>query len=469
MYGEHTSARPVLPSRSGAGVCVNPIGALPKILERSWAPAPLWHVERQELPKIVSSNMSCDTVVVGAGVIGLSIGYSLSQTQKIVVLDARRIGEGSSGWNAGILSVDTTIDLRVLESVFGEEQAQELVTALAKVLQATKNKLALDDSLWQSGSSLYLAAKHSHEQNLKNELAIRNKYSLPTKMLTAKELSTTWRGFCAAIEFQREHAVHPVALLLTMARSIGQRGGAVLEDSPVHSWEHTGKGFVVHCGNGFTVQAKNLVLSTGLSSAEFGESSELSKLLIPVTAHAIVTEPSEYFAEFVARGGPIALWDSLQLYHYVRYLPDGRVLMGGEETPGVVPGTVLKATDPHIQKLYQWAQQHHTVDLPPIQHCWKASLVVPADGLPMIKVRRINDSFLVSAVTDGLPFGMLLGSIISYTLSTGQEEQLEQLLSYRRRPALSARLLSWLPSAKPVRAFAHMVAFAALKLQDRLW
>jgi glycine/D-amino acid oxidase-like deaminating enzyme len=437
----------------------------PKILKRSWTPAPLWQVTRRTQPRHLTADTSCETVVVGAGITGLAIAEKLSQSQSVVVLDARRIGEGASGWNAGILSVDTTVDLHQVEKHFGDEQAQKLVSSLSAILAQTKENLALGDNVWQSGRTLYVAAKSRHSELLKAELDSRQKYNLPVRILDGEAMKDRYRGFDSALELGNEHAVHPVHLLLTLAERISIRGSFVFEDSPVDSWEHAGDSFVVKCGNGHLVTAKNLVLCTGLANAEFAQSKELSRLVVPVVGHVLVTEPSQHFAALANNSGTIALWDSKQLYHYIRYLPDGRVLVGGEETPGVVPGQVLEASDPHIQKLYQWAREHHTAELPPIQYCWKASLVLPADGLPMVKFDRIGDNVLISAVTDGLPFGMLLGSLVSQSLQDGGNP-LPPMLSSDRRLVPAARLLQALPGGQAARNLALRMAFAFLRFWD---
>lgn len=440
----------------------------PKILQRSWTPAPLWQVSRRFPPRQVNADMSCQTLVVGAGITGLSIARAMSRCQAVIVVDAGQIGESSSGWNAGILSLDTTVDLREVEQNFGEAKTKALVASLRAALEETRESLQLGDDIWQSGNSLYLAARNSHRTHLQDEQTIRQKYNLPTSMLGAQELNGTWPGFASAMQLGHEQAVHPVKLLLAMAKAISEQGSQVFEDTPVHSWEHVGDRFVVRCGAGFVIEAENLVLCTGLNSADFSESRELDRLLVSVVGHVFVTEPSEHFAELLSKGGPIALWDSLHLYHYVRYLPDGRLLVGGEETPGTVRGTVLTASDPHIQKLYRWAQEHHSVELPPIEHCWKASLVLPADGLPLIKVRRLQDNFLISAVTDGLPFGMLLGTTVSQIIINSGTVEIAEMLSNSRRLVPTAKLLRALPALKSLRKLAFKLAFGALRLLDKI-
>jgi len=459
------------------------VSSIPRVSNQHTA-APLWRLERdiEQIPRAIDADMTCDTVVVGAGITGLAVAENLSRhsennAHSVVVLDAGRIGQGSSGWNAGILTVDTTIDLSEIEEQYGEDQARKLVSDLSNILTRTKQNLNLGDN-WQSGRTLYVASKPGHVQHLRDELDSRRKYNLPAELLEQRSISQVYPGFAGALALGNEHGVHPVALLLALAKLIAERGGVVFEDSPVTGWEHVGDKFVVSCrsqtsgAKSFKITAKNLVICTGVGTSAFSELEDISRLVVPVVGHVFVTEPSAEFAALTRESGTVALWDSLELYHYVRYLPDGRVLVGGEETAGVLKGEVLKGSDePRIRKLYEWAQKHHTITLPPIQHCWRASLVVPSDGLPLVKFRRLGENTIISAYTDGLPFGMLLGSMISQAVLEGTT--LPEMLTSERRPSLETRLLSLFPGGNHPLAFARTLAFkaafAAMRLRDRLF
>ena len=62
--------------------------------------------------KILSSDLSCEWLVVGAGYTGLSAARKLGQlypNQKILLVDAQLAGEGASSRNSGYL-VDTTLN-----------------------------------------------------------------------------------------------------------------------------------------------------------------------------------------------------------------------------------------------------------------------------------------------------------------------------------------------------------------------
>ena len=62
--------------------------------------------------QILTSNLNCEWLIIGAGYTGLSAARKLAQIhpkQKIILIDAQLAGEGASGRNSGYL-VDTTLN-----------------------------------------------------------------------------------------------------------------------------------------------------------------------------------------------------------------------------------------------------------------------------------------------------------------------------------------------------------------------
>lgn len=432
--------------------------------------SPFWRIE-SPTARAISSDMTCETVVIGAGITGLAVAHSLSSQQSVILLESGEIGLGSSGWNAGLLSMDTTVDLSTLEEKFGGEQALELTSVLGEVINDARSLFQMTSGkgdFWQSGRALYVAAKPGHCQKLFDEDYSRKRNGLESEFFSADLLFTNYRGFSAALVLNGEQAIHPVAFLYSLAAKIEHNGGMVYQNSRVQSWEHLSEKFLVRIENGLTVRASNLVLCTGLSGTNFGDMEFLNRLAIPVTGHVLVTRPSQEFEKFSRETEIIALWDSLQLYHYVRYFPDGRVLIGGEESPGLIPARELSVSDKSIQKLFNWGTQHHVLQLPPIEHAWRATLAVPLDGLPLVKSRQMSRGMLVSAVTDGLPSGLLLGRFIANSIVRG-EPILSALLNGVAKPGLGARLFRRMHSNATLNVIASGAAFSGLRLYDSLF
>jgi gamma-glutamylputrescine oxidase len=430
----------------------------------SWSIAPFWRIARTEPQEALNSNETCEVLIVGGGITGLATAFALCQRVKVAVVEANQIAEGSTGWSAGILSQATTIDLNTSEVLLGEEQARSLTFFVADAILKARSLQSWSEDDWQSGSSLYFAARKAHEKMLADEYNLRDKYGLPAEYLEGPHLKF-WKGFTTFLEMSGEHAVHPVKLLMALTASIREAGGRVYEHSALQGYEHNGEEFIAKV-NDREIRCRHLVICAGLKMAERADFKDLTRVAVPVTGHVLVTEPSDQFRDFVKSSGRIAAWDSLHLYHYWRYLPDGRLLVGGEESPGSCRNTAVANDDPAISRLHHWAQAHHSKKLPPVENAWKASLSIPADGMPAFKLKMMGENLLIGAVTDGIPFAFVLGSVIAQLIETG-EHPLSRLLSHGRPLPTPAKMLSLLPEG-PIRERALAAAFTGMRLLDRM-
>lgn len=428
-----------------------------------WSIAPAWRIDRPFPVKQLGETKRCHTAIIGGGITGLAAALRLALSGKsVVVLDASQLGEGSTGWCAGILSVDTTLELSLLESTFGHDKTKLLSDQLADLLRWHKQLLG-DDCDWQSGNSLCLAAKPRHRKSFIEEVETLTEFDSPAKFLEQNALPEFLTGFTSAFRMEGEHSVHPVKLLMSLVKQIELNGGQVFEKSPVDSWCFADGQFIVSVGS-HQVLADNLICSQGVKASDSKELERFRRLLIPANGHVLVTKP----ASTELSKQCINFWDSLQLYHYGRYLPDGRILVGGMDAPGFVPHASLSADNSQISKLHKWAQEHHAFELPAVEHAWRASLTVPFDGMPVLAARQLTpNNTLITAVTDGIPSAFMLGQAI-LELVDKQKSELHSLFSHERRLSLAGKVLSKVPPRTFTGKFVHNAAFAALALWDAL-
>lgn len=431
---------------------------------QGWSIAPAWSIDRPFPIKQISESKRCHTAIIGGGITGLAAALRLALAGKsVIVLDAAQLAEGSTGWCAGILSSDTTVELSILESMFGYEKAQFLARQVAELLNFHKQLLGSECD-WQSGSSICLGAKPRHKKSFLEEVETLNASGSQAQFLDKQNLPSAFKGFSSGFQMHGEHAVHPVKLVMALVKHIEAAGGKVYENSPVKSWTFNDGKFTLVTGK-HKVIADNLVCCQGLKSSDAKELEQFRRLLIPVNGHILVTEPASVD---LSSQKCINFWDSLQLYHYGRYIPDGRILIGGMDAPGFVPATALSSTNSQIQTLHKWAQKHHSFAIPAVEHAWQASLTIPFDGMPVLAARQLaRNNSLITAVTDGLPSAFMLGQAISELIDTGESE-LHSLFSHKRRLSIAGQLLSTVPTGNFARKFVHNAAFAALALWDAL-
>lgn len=430
--------------------------------------APYWQVtsSRNSFP-FIDRDIKCDTAIIGGGVTGLSIAFELARHRDVVVLEGGAILSGSSGWNAGILSLATTIDLRLVTDHFGEERARSLYRHLSDSAGEVLTALNLGPESWQRGNSLYLAAKAHHRKILKSEMEIRDKFGLTSRMLTRSQLPSWVTGFHGGLLLENENTVHPVLVLSALASEAARRGTRIFESSPVQSVTSGPDGFVLTAGS-HRVIARNVVYATGVYGTPFAEMQAISKLLVPVVGSIIVTRPSPEI-ERIFQSGMVAMWDTYQmLYTYTRYLPDGRILAGGADYPGIARPKVAGVRAAFARELHKVVSERHAFRLPATEYAWHASLSLPADGLPVFRRRTEGSGTVISVSTDGLLSSFLLGKVITDCLVKGSHE-LEPMLHFDRKLAGSAKLVPMLPRNPALRTLAFRMAFAGLRLNDLLF
>lgn len=399
-----------------------------------------------------------DVAIVGGGIAGLASALELSENgYSVTLVDAAQIGSGSTGWCAGILSASTTIDLQVLERQYGRDAAKRIASAVMASLSRYRERFGQAD--WQYGKTMYLAAKRADVKTMRAEQQVHEEYGMSSRFLNAEQIDRTWTGFYSAVEADAEHAVNPTKLIAAFREELARRGIRLLEGTKVENWQANGGVVTLNTSAGL-ITANHLVIATGLRTTD----DSLQPLMLPAIGHIVVLQPNPAVAELVHRDGIIASWDSLQLYHYVRYMADGRMLIGGEEAAGTCAPTALDANDKHVRNLLAWAQEHHKFPLTEPERAWRASLIVPADGMPFIRSEDREGSRIITVVTDGLPMAMTMASSIVRLIQTGND-WLATCLSPRRKLPWEARLLARV-RIPALRRLALRLAFAALRVRD---
>ena len=178
---------------------------------------------------------SFDVVVVGAGVIGLAVGWRAAQRGlKVIVLEADTgPARRTSAVAAGMLApISETLATELPLMRLGLASVQAYPEFLAELTDAT----GMDTGYLRCGT-LLLARDGDEAEALARELSLRESLGLSAHRLRASEarrlepaLAPTLR---LALDVPDDHAIDPRKLTAALARALTAAGGEVRTNAPV--------------------------------------------------------------------------------------------------------------------------------------------------------------------------------------------------------------------------------------------
>ena len=343
---------------------------------------PPWHQQKRPLTRsVVSADMRCDVLVVGAGITGSFMAEHLSALgHEVCVLDRERPGLGSTAASTAMLLWEIDAPLMKLTQLYGFERAAGIyrhslraVAGLKELVEAYDLRCGL-----RARSSIYLAKAGSNPRELLAEHELRQRADLPGAYLDHRRLLSEFSlSREAALVSPGSAEVDPVLLSQALLARAGQQGASVLAGEAV-SYESVGRGVLVGLDNGCAIEAGKLVLATGYVMPDW-----LSTPLHAVSSTwAIATPPLHPSALWRDRA---LLWEAGDKYCYARTTTDNRIVIGGEDDDEL---TDQSARDEAMPAKTKTLLERLAGLWPTAQACaefkWSGAFGETADGLPLI-------------------------------------------------------------------------------------
>jgi glycine oxidase len=214
---------------------------------------------------------AADLVVIGGGVIGLSIAWRAAERGlDVIVLERGRSGDGTSRYAAGMLAP-------IAEVTPGEEPLLGLGLDSARLYPAFVTDLlaaaGVDTVGYTTAGTLLVARDADEAEALDRELALRRRFGLDVERLRPSEARRREPGLAPALrlalDVPSDHAVDPRALLPALARAVRACGGEIREETAVAAVEHTGDRVTgVRLVAGSRLGAAHVVVASGVWSSQ---------------------------------------------------------------------------------------------------------------------------------------------------------------------------------------------------------
>ncbi|WP_043316192.1 FAD-binding oxidoreductase [Microbulbifer sp. HZ11] len=387
----------------------------------------------------LEGEVTADVCIIGAGYTGLSSALHLAERgYKVVVLEAERVGWGASGRNGGHVGVGQRKGQEELEKMLGRDTARALWDMGLEAVQLVEhliNRHGIQCDLKRG--IMHLAAKKSHEAELRQEVELLNQRYGYEDMRYANrdevaDLVGSDRFFGGQIDSGSLH-LHPLNYALGLADAARAAGVLFFEHSRVTGYV-SGSPCVVSTEHG-RVSAANIVLACNgyLGKLE----PRMAGRIMPINNFVLATEPLE---EKLAReliANDYALQDTLFVINYWKLSGDNRLIFGGGENyssrfPRDIRGFVRK----YMLEVYPQLAGTQ------IDYGWGGTLAITMNRMPSIGRLEPNVYYSQGYSGHGVPTATFAGKILAEVIA-GTEERFD-ILSRIPTPSFpGGTLLRW--------------------------
>ncbi|MFD1815254.1 FAD-dependent oxidoreductase [Rhodococcus gannanensis] len=311
---------------------------------------------------------SVDTLVVGAGLTGLTTALMRSRAgESVIVLEARCVGAGTTGNTTAKISLLHGTKLSRIRSRHSGALVRKYVDA-NRTGQDWLLRYCADRGVPVQRETAYdYALSPSGAETLQREFDCATTAGLDVTWSDAPELPYRVAG---AMALENQAQVDPMALLAVLVADVREQGGAVVEGVRARSARGAGDGVRVDTDHG-PVHARRVVLATGMPILDRGG---FFARLHPLRSY------SAAFAdvENVPSGMYLSVDSPTRSLRTVP-TPDGVLLLVGGNGHVVGRGG---STRKRVDDLESWTSQHFPGGRR--THRWSAQDFHPVDELPYV-------------------------------------------------------------------------------------
>lgn len=352
-----------------------------------------------------------DVIIIGAGITGLTTGLFLTEAgKKCLILEAKSLGYGTtSGTTAHLNTVLDTPYTTIIhkfcleDAVLTAKGAKEAI----QLIHQNSKTYGIDCDFKDRDGYLYA----ENEEEADNLDRIYDSLKQVNIDVCYADSTPVPIAFTKALRFSGQAQFHPVKYLVGLAEVFREKGGIIMENTPVDKVHETNGVQLVHTEKE-NYMARDVVYAThipfGLNALHF-KCAPYRSYVIGVTLPQIESYPEAL------------IYDSKDPYHYFRTVDqpgNAKVLLiGGFDHK---TGHEIN-TDYVFTELEAYARKYY--DIKKVVYKWSSQYYQPADGLPYIGQLPGENKHIFIATGysgNGMIFGTLSGRIIADLILSGE-------------------------------------------------
>jgi glycine/D-amino acid oxidase-like deaminating enzyme len=220
---------------------------------------PLWLDRPRATHPTLTSPATYDVVVAGAGVVGLLTGLLFARAgRRVAVLEARRVGDGTTGHTTAKISLLQGTKLSRAARTNPPSVVRDYVTANQEGQSWLRDFCSTHDVPYQDRPAYTYATSRVGELRARAELSVAGLAGLDATWVEETELPYQVRG---AVRLADQMQLHPLDLLDALVAQLIAEGGELFEHTRLTDVQNRG-GSVTVTTEQTIVTANHVVLAT---------------------------------------------------------------------------------------------------------------------------------------------------------------------------------------------------------------
>lgn len=366
-----------------------------------------WALEQPPANAPLDSDIDADIAIIGGGYTGLSSAWHLAKTnpgKKIVLLEARLLGNGGSGRNGGMILPSMGPELYdTLDDGKYQKRVYDVSVENMNKFREVDSLSGIDFDLRLNGYVYGILQKDQIEA--KKEYVVNcNKIGIPLvfwdKARTIKELGT--HRYEGAIYDPNGGSLHAMKFIKALKKLCEEAGVIIYENSPVNTIEE-GKIIKLAVGkNNYIVSANSIVLATNAFTSKLGY---FKGSTAPLHVQVAATRPlSQQEFKSIQWNSRLPYYDSRTMLFHLVLTTDNRIVIGGGNADyfynkGIEYNKDMKIpTEIMLKELKQLypALKDITFD-----YSWNGVIGITLDGTPAYGITGKNNNIYYAVAYNG--------------------------------------------------------------------
>ena len=387
---------------------------------------------RPDFPRL-ERERTADVAIIGGGLTGCATAYACAAAGlSTVVIDAGRIGQGSTGRSAGLLLPDPGPSFRDIAEAHGLRASRAVFQSwrratldAAALLRRLGIKCGLDPQ------DALIIGTRDEEKRLRREIDARVAAGFDVTYLSRKQLlATAGVEGIGALKMRDAFGLDPYRACVGLAHAARKRGVKFFERTPARKIKVGRRQVEVQTAQ-VPLIAQTVVVTTGSATLEFRQ---LRRHFARREGYLVLTEPMprEMRKAIGSRGATIA--DLRSPHHRIRFTDDDRIVVSGadqEETPARKRDAVLVQRTGQL--MYELLTLYPAISGLMPEFGWERAYGQTHDGLPYIGPHRNfpRHLFALGGEADSVTGAFLAARIVVHYLQ-GSTEKTDQVFGWTR-------------------------------------